>query len=311
MQNYLWDYGSVWDTGLKQEVFDYIQCRQGGRKELKSMCSQVKSQVFTGYCRKVICVLGLKPNKHFDCSGVIYLKEKNVTSFLTIKGSKDSFRISHFKFGNILHLITYILMDCVGQGSCEWWQKEEKSFCSSWSHWRNGDRFRFSYSRKGWRSPAEEIKNWPSLVFWSWSFSQSSQSCGVKSIYKELPKHLQGIPTFSESNGGQPVACQVTSWQGQCLGWAMVTCHLQALLAKMWLSWNIEEKRCWDRGNFMAQSGGGLPLLCRNWGLDFGLINTQNLQATKRTLEREYMWFHLPWHAVESWIIKIHESFSF
>lgn len=23
------------------------------------------------------------------------------------------------------------------------------------------------------------------------------------------------------------------------------------------------------------------------------------------------MWFHLPWHAVESWIIKMHESFSF
>lgn len=23
------------------------------------------------------------------------------------------------------------------------------------------------------------------------------------------------------------------------------------------------------------------------------------------------MWFHLPWHAVEGWIIKMHESFSF
>lgn len=68
---------------------------------------RVEINVFTGeisgvhrYCRKVICVLGLKPNKHFDCCGVIYLKEENLISFLTIIGSKDSFRISHFKFGN-------------------------------------------------------------------------------------------------------------------------------------------------------------------------------------------------------------------
>lgn len=45
-------------------------------------------------------MLGLKPNKHFDCCGVIYLKEENLTIFFTIIGSKDSFRISHFKFGN-------------------------------------------------------------------------------------------------------------------------------------------------------------------------------------------------------------------
>lgn len=38
----------------------------GGGKELKSMCLQVKSQVFTGYCTMLICVLGLKPN-HVDC----------------------------------------------------------------------------------------------------------------------------------------------------------------------------------------------------------------------------------------------------
>lgn len=147
------------------------------------MCSQVKSQVFTGYCSKLIRVLGLKPNKHFDCSGLIYFKEENLTSFFTIKGNKDSFRISHFKFGIFfLYLFTYILMDCVAQGSCEWWQKEEKSFCSSWSHWRSGDRVLFSYSRKSWRSSADEIKNRPSTVFWSWFFSQSSQSSGLKSI---------------------------------------------------------------------------------------------------------------------------------
>lgn len=195
MQNYLWDHGSVWDTGLKQEVSDYIQCRWGGRKELTSMCSQVKSQVFTGYCTTFVCVLGLKPNKHFDCSGVIYFQEENLTSILTIKGSKDSFRISHFKFGFFFffYLITYILVDCVAQGSCEWWEKEEKCFCSSWSHWKSRDGLLFNYSRKSWRSSAEEMKNWPSPVFWSWSFSQSSQSSGVRSI-KNHRSTFRGTP---------------------------------------------------------------------------------------------------------------------
>lgn len=159
------------------------------------MCSQVKSQVFTGYYTQLICVLGLKPNKHFDCSGVIYFQEENLTIFSTTKGSKDSFRISHFKFGFFLvYLITYILVDCVAQGSCEWWEKEEKSFCSSQSHW-----LLFSYSRKSWRSCAEEIKNWPSPVFRSWSFNQSSQSSGVRSIknrwstFRRTPPSLRAM----------------------------------------------------------------------------------------------------------------------
>lgn len=86
------------------------------------MCSQVKSQVLTGYCTKLICVLGLKPNKLFDCSGVIYFQEENLTSFLTIKGSKESFRISHFKFGYFFFSLFIYLYTrrLVAQGSCEW-----------------------------------------------------------------------------------------------------------------------------------------------------------------------------------------------
>lgn len=80
------------------------------------------------------------------------------------------------------YLITYILVNCVAQGSCEWWEKEEKCFCSSRSHWKSREGLLFNYSRKSWRSSAEEIKNWPSPVFWSWSFSQSSQSSCVRSI---------------------------------------------------------------------------------------------------------------------------------
>lgn len=126
MQNYLWDHGSVWDTGLKQEVSDYIQCRWGGRKELTSMCSQVKSQVFTGYCTTFVCVLGLKPNKHFDCSGVIYFQEENLTSILTIKGSKDSFRISHFKFGLFFFFLFNYLYTCRLCSTRQLWMVRER-----------------------------------------------------------------------------------------------------------------------------------------------------------------------------------------
>lgn len=156
-------------------VFDCLQCRREGRKELKSMYSQMNSQVFTGCCIKQICMVDWKPNKPFDYSEVIYSQEENLTNFLTIKSSKDSFRISDFKFLQFLvYLTSYILTDCVVQGSFEWWAKEEKSFCSNWSHWRSRDRLLFSYGRKSWRKSTEEIKNWPSPVFRSWCFKAAS-----------------------------------------------------------------------------------------------------------------------------------------
>lgn len=146
MQNHLWHLGFL-SYKLQVGVFDCLQCRRGGRKELKLMCSQVNSQVFTGYCTKQIWMVGWKPNKPFDCSEVIYSQGENLTNFSAVKDIKDSFRYSHLKFLYFLvSLITYILMDCVAQGSFEWWEK--KSFCSSWSHWRSTDRILFGCSRK-------------------------------------------------------------------------------------------------------------------------------------------------------------------
>lgn len=183
---------------LQAGVFDYLPWKRGGRKELKAMYSQVNSQVFTGCCTKQICMIGWEPNKPFDCSEVIYSQEENLTNFSAIKGSKDSFRISHFKFVHFWSI--YILTDCVAQGSFEWWEKEEKSFCSSWSHWRSRGRLLFSYSRKSWRRSAENIKNRPCPVFRSWLFSQSSQSSGVRSV-KNHWSTFWGVPSLLTAMG--------------------------------------------------------------------------------------------------------------
>lgn len=170
-KNNLWYHGSLWDT-TQVGVVDCLQCRRGGRKKLKSVDSQVNSQVFTGCCTKQICMVGWKPNKHFDCSEVIYSQEENLTNFSAVKGTKDSFRITHLKFLDFfVSLITCVLIDCVAQGNIQWWEK--KSFCSNWRHWRSRDRILFSCRRKSWRRSTEEIKNQPSPAFRSWSFSQS------------------------------------------------------------------------------------------------------------------------------------------
>lgn len=140
-------------------AFDCLQCQKGGRKELKSM-SQVNSQVFTGCYTKQIYMVVWKPNVPFNCSEVIYSQEENLDNFSAVKGIKDFFGISHLKFLHFLiSLITYLLIGCVAQGSFEWWDKEEKSFCSSWSHWRSTDRILFGCGRKSWRRSTEEIKN--------------------------------------------------------------------------------------------------------------------------------------------------------
>lgn len=62
---------------------------------------------------------------------------------------------------------------------------------------------------------------------------------------------------------------------------------LQALLAKMWLTWTVEERRCWDGDTLMLQAGYGLPLLCRSQGLDIGLSNTGKFISNRKHSGKE------------------------
>lgn len=142
----------------------------------------------------------------------------------------------------MVSLITYILIDCVAQGSFDWWEKEEKSFYSSWTHWRSRDRILFSCRRKSWRRSTEEIKNWPSPAFRSWSFSQSSQSSGVRSV-KNHWGTFWGTPSLLTARGDKwlPFRSLVEGGNALAEQW------LLAASCPFLLPWAGQERRCQNR----------------------------------------------------------------
>lgn len=158
-KNHLWDGDSLWDTNLKLGYFTASSAGEGEGKNWNQWIHRWTLRCSQGVAQSRSVWLAENQINILIALKWFTLMKKNLANFPALRGSKDSFRFSQLKFLHFLvSLITYVLIHCVAQGSTEWWEEGEKSFCSSWRHWRSRDRILFSYQRKSWRRSTEKIK---------------------------------------------------------------------------------------------------------------------------------------------------------